>query len=181
MTPLAVTSDAALFHEWRKRVKSHWYHVRLLESLHSGARARARTLDRLETLLGDAHDLAMLQQTLLSEHARQFGDARSRDLVLGTISRAETSLRRRALGLGHRTFAKRPGEFAKSVKPPSLPVRLIGTIVDGAHPRGLFMTGLAIFTSPASGSSSTTPTVRWPDMSASTPVTRLLILATLSA
>jgi hypothetical protein len=32
---------------------------------------------------------------------------------------------------------------AKSVKPPSLPVRLIGTIVDGAHPRGLFMTGLA--------------------------------------
>jgi len=32
---------------------------------------------------------------------------------------------------------------AKSVKPPTLPVRLIGTIVDGAHPRGLFMTGLA--------------------------------------
>ena len=33
--------------------------------------------------------------------------------------------------------------LAKSAKPPSLPVRLIGTIVDGAHPRGLFMTGLA--------------------------------------
>jgi hypothetical protein len=32
---------------------------------------------------------------------------------------------------------------AKSVKPPTLPVRLIGTIVDGAHPRGLFMSGLA--------------------------------------
>ena len=42
-------------------------------------------------------------------------------------------------------------------------------------------TGLAIFTSPASGSSSTTPTVRRPVMSASTPVTRLWILATLSA
>ena len=42
-------------------------------------------------------------------------------------------------------------------------------------------TGLAIFTSPADGCSSTTPTVRIPDMSASTPVTRLLILATLSA
>jgi len=34
-------------------------------------------------------------------------------------------------------------KVAKAVKPPSLPVRLIGTIVDGAHPRGLFMTGLA--------------------------------------
>jgi hypothetical protein len=34
-------------------------------------------------------------------------------------------------------------KVAKSVKPPTLPVRLIGTIVDGAHPRGLFMTGLA--------------------------------------
>jgi len=42
-------------------------------------------------------------------------------------------------------------------------------------------TGLAIFTSPASRCSSTTPTVRKPAMSASTPVTRLLILATLSA
>jgi hypothetical protein len=34
-------------------------------------------------------------------------------------------------------------KVAKSVTPPSLPVRLIGTIVDGAHPRGLFMSGLA--------------------------------------
>jgi hypothetical protein len=42
-------------------------------------------------------------------------------------------------------------------------------------------TGLATFTSPAEGSSSTTPTVRNPAISASTPVTRLLILVTLSA
>ena len=42
-------------------------------------------------------------------------------------------------------------------------------------------TGLAIFTSPADGCSSTTPTVAIPDISASTPVTRLLIFATLSA
>ena len=41
-------------------------------------------------------------------------------------------------------------------------------------------TGLAIFTRPASGISSTTPTVRSPDMSASTPVTRLPIFAILS-
>jgi hypothetical protein len=34
-------------------------------------------------------------------------------------------------------------KVAKAVKPPSIPVRLVGTIVDGAHPRGLFMTGLA--------------------------------------
>ena len=32
---------------------------------------------------------------------------------------------------------------AKSVKRPTLPVRLIGTIVDGEHPRGLFMSGLS--------------------------------------
>ena len=34
-------------------------------------------------------------------------------------------------------------KVAKAVKAPTLPVRLVGTIVDGAHPRGLFMTGLA--------------------------------------
>ncbi|MDB5320805.1 MAG: hypothetical protein JWN40_2436 [Phycisphaerales bacterium] len=34
-------------------------------------------------------------------------------------------------------------KVAKATRPPSLPVRLIGTIVDGEHPRGLFITGLA--------------------------------------
>ena len=42
-------------------------------------------------------------------------------------------------------------------------------------------TGLAILTRPATGSSSTTPTVRTDRMSARTPVTRLLILTSLSA
>ncbi len=41
-------------------------------------------------------------------------------------------------------------------------------------------TGLAIFVRPRSGSSSTTPTVSTPRMSARTPSTRLLILVTLS-
>lgn len=41
-------------------------------------------------------------------------------------------------------------------------------------------TGLAILTNPRDGSSSTTPTVATERMSASTPVTRLLIFVTLS-
>jgi hypothetical protein len=32
----------------------------------------------------------------------------------------------------------------KPAKPPGLAVRLIGTIVDGQHPRGVFMTGLTL-------------------------------------
>jgi hypothetical protein len=34
-------------------------------------------------------------------------------------------------------------KVAKATKQPSLPVRLIGTIVDGERPRGLFISGLA--------------------------------------
>ena len=37
----------------RRRVKDHWYHVRLLEGVHRSARSRAGQLKRLETWLGE--------------------------------------------------------------------------------------------------------------------------------
>jgi CHAD domain-containing protein len=111
---LAVEAEATAFHEWRKRVKSHWYHVRLFEKLHRGAWSRAHTLARLEGLLGDDHDLAMLHAILLDGDDR-YGSARSRTIVIGAIARRQAALRRRALALGHRTFARTPRQFAESV------------------------------------------------------------------
>lgn len=57
-------TDAAL-HEWRKRVKYHWYHVRLLEKVNPEMmRPRAQAADDLGDLLGDHHDLAVLDRRL---------------------------------------------------------------------------------------------------------------------
>ncbi|EPX86725.1 CHAD domain-containing protein [Salipiger mucosus] len=51
---------AETFHEWRKRVKYHWYHARLLEGTWPGPMLAHRTeAKRLSELLGDHHDIAV--------------------------------------------------------------------------------------------------------------------------
>jgi CHAD domain-containing protein len=102
------------FHAWRRRVKDHWYHVRLLEGLNTHADARARGLKRLETWLGDDHNLVLLRTTILLAPAR-FGDEGMTATVLGCIAKHQTMLRRRALKLGGRMFAGKPGEFRRSI------------------------------------------------------------------
>lgn len=48
-------------HEWRKRVKDHWYHLRLLrEVLPQADRERVRRFGDLGELIGDAHDCWVL-------------------------------------------------------------------------------------------------------------------------
>ena len=111
---LALDAEAAAFHEWRKRIKDHWYHVRLFAPLPNGPRSRSVTLRRLEQCLGDDHDLATLRAILLDGDDR-YGDARTRTLLLGSIMRGQTSLRQRALVLGARIFAPSPKDFKASV------------------------------------------------------------------
>ena len=103
-----------VFHLWRRRVKDHWYHMRLLEGLNATARVRARRLKRLETWLGDDHNLVLLRTTILNAPAT-FGRDRATAVVLGCIATYQTVLRTRALRLGDRLFARRPKVFRKSV------------------------------------------------------------------
>ena len=107
-------SDATQFHAWRRRVKDHAYHVRLFESLHPTPRARARNLKRLETWLGDDHNLALLRAAILGV-PDTFGEARTTALVLGCIVKAQASLRQKALTLGRRLFGRKPAQFRRAV------------------------------------------------------------------
>ena len=51
------------YHEWRKRVKDHWYHVRLLEGFGTlGCGSYEKSLKELETLLGEDHNLVVLRE-----------------------------------------------------------------------------------------------------------------------
>jgi CHAD domain-containing protein len=109
------TPDDGLFHNWRRRVKDHWYHVRLLEGLNGKAAIRVRNLKRLETWLGDDHNLVLLRATILKRPTR-FGDEKGTAIVLGCLDKYQSSLRRRALKLGDRAFAQKPRVFGKMVK-----------------------------------------------------------------
>jgi CHAD domain-containing protein len=111
---LAVDAEASAFHEWRKRTKDHWYHVRLFGRLPHGPRSRMETLRRLEQCLGKDHDLATLCSIVLDGDDR-YGDARTRTLLLGSIMRCQASLRRQALALGTRLFGPSAKDFETSV------------------------------------------------------------------
>jgi CHAD domain-containing protein len=107
LAELTPVSGAAEFHAWRRRVKEHWYHVRLFEWRQPSIRARARRLDALQSVLGEDHNLEVLNERLL-ENPDRFGGARTSALVLGCIQKRQRALRRQALASGHRLFTSKP-------------------------------------------------------------------------
>lgn len=61
MCPALTDPTTEAVHEWRKRVKDHWYQARLLSPIWPEAMApHITTADRLGEALGDHHDLAVL-------------------------------------------------------------------------------------------------------------------------
>lgn len=116
LADLKVQSSPVAFHAWRRRVKEHWYHVRLFEAQRSEPRARARRLKELESALGDAHNLALLGK-ILREKPDRFGGGRTTAIMLGYIEKRQRALRRQALMVGHRMFASKPKKFGKTIAP----------------------------------------------------------------
>ncbi|MGD2055997.1 MAG: CHAD domain-containing protein [Gammaproteobacteria bacterium] len=103
------------FHEWRKRVKYHWYHLRLLRELWPAPlKGLAAEAKQLADLLGDDHDLAVLRETLLRDRDAS-GDAAEIDALVGLAKRRQDQLRAEAQTLGCRLFAERPRKFCRRV------------------------------------------------------------------
>jgi CHAD domain-containing protein len=96
-------------HEWRKRTKDLWYHMRLLKPLAPGiVGGAAKDAQELSKLLGDDHDLAVLHETL----ERGAGDLKVEvDAVLALIDHRRDQLQVEAILLGQRLYAERPKEF----------------------------------------------------------------------
>ena len=107
-------TDEAL-HEWRKRAKDLWYHLRLLRN---GWRPVLEPLTEeasaLSDLLGDDHDLVVLSErvadpavALSGEQIRGLGDL---------VDRRRGELQARAFTLGERLYAEKPGAFAARMR-----------------------------------------------------------------
>ncbi len=80
-------------HGWRKQVKYHWHHVRLLRNVWQPLmEARGEELSRLGDLLGDDHDLAVLSQIIDEASALEPGDGES---FKASIDRRRPSCSRR--------------------------------------------------------------------------------------
>lgn len=100
------------FHEWRKRVKDLWYHVRLLHSVWPEQMdAMAADLGTLGENLGDDHDLVVLTQDV-EERFIGSVDARKLETLNALIAERHRELRAAALAFGARFYAEKPSAFS---------------------------------------------------------------------
>lgn len=105
-------TSAVHFHNWRKRVKTLWYALRLLPRHVQPLSRRLNGLERLETWLGDDHNLMVLRGQLVP-NAHIKGRVRLKQLAHDR----QLQLRRKALRLGARQFGDAPKAFARSLRP----------------------------------------------------------------
>ncbi len=110
------TGRAEDFHELRKRVKDHWYHVRLLNrvwgDLMSGYQ---QSLKELESVLGEDVNLAVLERQV-QQLPEQADARRSMSALHRSVESARKDLRRRALEIGDKVYAEKPREFVRQMK-----------------------------------------------------------------
>lgn len=104
------------FHEWRKRVKYHRYHTRLLRELWKPVMKRFLSeVKTLSDLLGDDHDLAVFRQTLM-DRPDEFGEQPDIQVLIGLIDRRRARLQEEARSLGERVYAEKPKQLAQRLE-----------------------------------------------------------------
>ncbi len=101
------------YHEWRKHVKDHWYHLRLLQGVWPEVmRSERDEARRLAEFLGDEHDLTVLRERLVRPRRRRGRNAKPpiEAETLALLDCERERLRKRARRLGQRLL----GETAAS-------------------------------------------------------------------
>ena len=101
-------------HEWRKRAKDLWYHLRLLEEIapHT-VHAHAEDAHLLSDLLGDDHDLAVLRESVQAMTKDVPVDSAA---VIVAIDHRRRQLQEEAMFLGARVYAEKPKAFTRRVR-----------------------------------------------------------------
>jgi CHAD domain-containing protein len=110
--PEVAESDA--LHRWRRRVKRHGYQLKLCAAGLDEADARIEALAQLDEGLGEEHNLALLEVTLL-RHAAETTSPRRVAIVLGCLVQRRAALRSAARAPGSLLFAERPADFARTI------------------------------------------------------------------
>lgn len=100
-------------HEWRKRVKYLWYHLRILSPMWPKTlNALKKQTKKLADLLGDDHDLTVLR-TFIMDDPEMFVDESELGVLLALMQRRQAELQTRARFLGQRIYAEKPKHFTK--------------------------------------------------------------------
>ncbi len=105
-----------LFHEWRKRVKDQWYQTRLLQNVHPRMlHPRRKRLRRLAELLGEDHDLALLERKLRDRPDR-YGRPQEVHTLLSLLTHRQARLRAHCQTLGRQIHKTSPHFLDKHIR-----------------------------------------------------------------
>ena len=106
--------NAHHYHAWRRYVKDHWFHVRLVEEkCGNQLLPYQRRLEALDGVLGEDHNLVILREVLADDgYASRSETAR----CLRVVSRYQRLLRHHAETLGVRIYGEKPCRYVRRVK-----------------------------------------------------------------
>jgi CHAD domain-containing protein len=101
-------------HEWRKRAKDYWYHLRLLQPVAPRTmKGHAKDAHLLSDLLGDDHDLALLRERLLEAEPVLPVDV---EAVIVLLDHRREQLQAQAKLLGDRLYVEKPKAFRRRIR-----------------------------------------------------------------
>ena len=101
-------------HQWRKRAKDLWYHLRLLDGLTPNTvHAHAKDAHLLSDLLGDDHDLWVVRERILAISPEVPVDSTA---LVAAIDHRREQLQEEAFYLGERLYAEAPKAFAQRLR-----------------------------------------------------------------
>ncbi len=104
------------FHEWRKRVKDHWYHARLLEpAWNDMLKAYGDVLKNIQSWLGDDHNLTVLRDVIAQAEIDGRG-VKGAEKLLTVMERHQTQLREQAFTAGVRVYFRKPTQVLKEME-----------------------------------------------------------------
>jgi len=104
----AVFSEAVKenVHEWRKRVKDLWYAMRILSNIWPEIMSPlVALLGKLSDALGDANDLFLLKERIISNQSKFKDDQHTRELI-NFIDRRIIDLLREARSIGRKVYSE---------------------------------------------------------------------------
>jgi CHAD domain-containing protein len=94
------------FHEWRKRVKDHWYHTQILRHVWPEVMKPYRDqMEELSDALGDRHDLDVAQELVLDQ-ASPFGNDFEIRVLRDMVQLRAANLSRNAIRIGALIYAE---------------------------------------------------------------------------
>lgn len=104
------------YHEWRKRVKYFWYHIRILRNIWPGElKSFAKEIHNLSDYLGDDHDLYDLKNRIYVVMDDSIYE-KERKHLSRLILELSNEKRQKARFLGEKIYAEKPKLFVSRIK-----------------------------------------------------------------